>query len=53
MALAVHLVAGVLCLVCPDDGQHVVPLQKLTAGIVAAELTEKTETTSHTLQDVA
>ena len=35
MALAVHLVAGVLGLVCPDDGQHAVPLQELTARIVA------------------
>ena len=35
VALAVHLVAGVLGLVGPDDGQHVVPLKELTAGIVA------------------
>ena len=37
MALAVHLVARVLGLVGPDDGQHVVPLKELAAGIVAVD----------------
>jgi len=33
-ALSVHLVASILGLVSTDDGQHSVPLEKLTAGIV-------------------
>ena len=37
-ALAVHLVASVLGLVSPNDGQHVVPLQELAASTIAVHV---------------
>ena len=40
-ALSVHLVASILGLVSTDDGQHAIPLEKLTAGIVTEVEWEK------------